>query len=301
MDEFYANSLDEVIRFVLQIEKTNPDNLMYFRGETKDRKEQAISPSVYREGNLKKEEYFYRETQRFNEEEFLSDKTTFDKLSRMQHYSVPTRMIDISEDLISSMFFALEEKDNNDNSVVYVMEMDKHKIKYYDSDAVSVVSNMAKIPMSEEGDKTKERLRSNAYDYTDIESFNRCNSVKFLLHEIKEEKPQFENIIDPKHIFSIFCVKPKYTNKRISNQKGAFLLFGLNKSEVEKPIELLVKNGDTIELNSDLKNFSPISKITKIIIDSSVQKGSLHTLGITKPYIYPDLEKVSEWLKSDDA
>ncbi len=249
MDEYYANSLDEVVRFVLQIEKNNDDNLLYFRGENTDRKEKALSPSVYRDGNLEKEEYFYREIQRFNDEEFISDKSTFDKLSRMQHYSVPTRMIDISEDLLSGLFFAFDkkdkkdkkdEKDENNNSVIYVIEINKEKTKYYDSDAVSVVSNMVRIPLKGKGIKSKEQIHKDANNHTGITDFNKCKSIKFLLHEIKEEKPQFENIINPEHVFSIFCVKPKYTNRRIINQKGAFLLFGLNKDHFDEPIELLL-------------------------------------------------------------
>ena len=36
VNEFYANTLDELIRLVLQVQKTKEDNLLYFRGESKD-------------------------------------------------------------------------------------------------------------------------------------------------------------------------------------------------------------------------------------------------------------------------
>ena len=42
--------------------------------------------------------------------------------------------------------------------------------------------------------------------------------------------------------------------------------------------------------------FHPIAKITKIVLSSHIQKSDLEKLGISKPYIYPELDKVSEYL-----
>ncbi|MGR9051071.1 MAG: FRG domain-containing protein, partial [Gammaproteobacteria bacterium] len=244
VDLFHAYSLDELIRFVLQIKKTNDGNTLYFRGENQDFGEKALQPSIYREQNYIREHIFYREMQRFNDHEFFADKTAFDKLARMQHYQCPTRMIDISEDVLSAAYFALdvdERKEKKPDSVLYVLEIDWNKIKYYDSDAVSVVANLAKTPL-DNPDNTEKSKRAFAHDSLnflyDREHFNNADlkSIRFLLHDIKEEKPYFQNLIDPKHVFSLFCVKPKYSNQRILGQKGAFLLFGLNKKDVEKPI-----------------------------------------------------------------
>ena len=72
-------SLSQLIQKVSEIE-VNSDSLLFFRGESKDR-ETALSPSIYREKYIQSEEVIYREMQRFNEHEFASDKTAFDKLN----------------------------------------------------------------------------------------------------------------------------------------------------------------------------------------------------------------------------
>ena len=112
--------------------------------------------------------------QRFNDHEFLSDKTTFDKLSRMQHHSAPTRLLDITEDLMSAVFFSIDEIDTKSNDKgnskngkdtknprIYVFEIKEKSVKYYDSDAVSVVSNLAKYTTPEKPNNILRFLISN--------------------------------------------------------------------------------------------------------------------------------------------
>ncbi len=295
LQTFEAESIDEVIRLILQLEKESEENLFYFRGAKKEY-DIPLAPSIYRGDKLKREHEYFREMQRFNDNEFTIDKTAFDKLSRMQHYSTPTRLLDISEDVMSALYFALEKSDNDTPAVIYVFEIDKQKIRYYDSDTVSVLANLAKTPLENEHnpDKSKRKIAQDALEYLkhrDEYNKSKINSKKYLLHDIKEEKPYFEDLIDPKHIFSIQCVKPKFTNQRIHNQKGAFLLFGLNKDDIDKPIPLVE---DDI-LVSSIQYPHPIVNITKIILNNAKLE-HLEKLGIAKPFIYPDLEKVSEYL-----
>lgn len=301
----YARSIPEVIDIALNIQPTDDANAIYFRGENRDFMQSALQPSIYRSvDRLKKEHVFYREMQRFNDHEFAADKTTFDKLARMQHYSAPTRLIDISEDILSAMYFALDGK--NGVAALYVIEIDREKIKYYDSDAVCVLSNLAKIPLygNETAEKSKDEIRivvADAVSRTDdIDCLNEQEAIKFLLHEIREDKGHFSPIIVPKHIFSIFCVKPKYSNQRILGQKGAFLLFGLNDSNVERPIQLLREFGDDVMFNIDIESDRhPIRQIVKIRLDDSITSDHLSKLGVTKPYIYPELDKVANFLTTN--
>ncbi len=301
VDTFYADSLDELIRLVLQIPKTDERNLLYFRGDNQDFDERALTPSIYRnEDRLKKEHEFYREMQRFNDQEFLTDKTAFDKLARMQHYQCPTRMIDISEDVLSATYFALDEREKHTDSVLYVLEIVKDEIKYYDSDSVSVVANLAKSPLDDTNDNQKSKAaiwRDGRVYFNDRPGYCCRNlaSKNFLLHDIKEEKPYFVDKIDPKHLFSLFCVKPKYTNQRIHGQKGAFLLFGLNKDDYKQSINLLKKSGAGLQVGLD-SDLHPIAKITKIIVSKNIKQSDLEKLGISKPYIYPELDKVADYL-----
>lgn len=171
----------------------------YFRGESKDHGATAFRPSIYRQSkHLENEPNFYREMQRFNDQEFQDDKTTFDKLSRMQHYNAPTRLVDMSEDALSALYFAVEagrplhqkvdaskEKPEEEQpAVVYVIDVRTKDIRYYDSDAVSVVANLAKSPLSssqsESNQKTNKPSRA-----------MRLNTAKILRHSIIRKVSSF--------------------------------------------------------------------------------------------------------------
>ena len=80
---------------------------------------------------------------------------------------------------------------------------------------------------------------------------------------------------------SIFCVKPLLNNRRIINQDGAFLLFGINesKSSIAK---------------YDKSDFEPITITLKN--KDSIQK-SLIALGLSYDKIYPELDTTAKYLK----
>lgn len=297
-----AKSIDELVRIVLTLEKTDQGNVLYFRGENSDYGENALTPSVFRQF-LHREHQIYREMQRFNDHEFATDKTVFDKLARMQHYLAPTRMLDMSEDVLSALYFSLDARKDGETSAVYVLEIDSDMVKYYDSDTVSVVANLVKSPLNDgaTGDKSKKSLHRDGVRFLhDKDGFNQQLSVKFLLHDIGEEKSYFRSLLDPLHLFSVLCVKPKYTNQRLLGQKGAFLLFGMSLNDASKPIRLLQNDpsqADALRLNASLSSdWHPIRKLTKIRISCTINQRSLSMLGITKPYIYPEMDKVAEYL-----
>lgn len=294
---FHANTIDEVIRYALQVE-SDSNNLTYFRGENQDFGATALTPSVYRGGLLEHEHNIYREMQRFNDHEFTTDKTAFDKLARMQHYTTPTRMIDLSEDILSSLYFALDGREEGVTSVLYMIEIDANKIKYYDSDAVSILANLAKSPLHQSGDsgKSKETIWREAKDYiNDREGYNQAMHLKskgYFLHDIREEKSYFQDVIDPKDLFSVLAVKPKLTSQRIQSQKGAFLLYGLNIDDYQTHFQVIT---DQLELNPE-KTYHPIIRITKIYVGERVEIDDLEKIGISKAYVYPELDRVSEYL-----
>lgn len=291
-----ANSLSEIIEIVSNITLDTEKHVLYFRGAHNDHGDRALEPFVYRKKeDLGREHIIYREMQRFNDHEFTVDKTAFDKLARMQHYSSPTRLLDISEDILSACYFALEE--DNENRVVYILKIDKEKIKYYDSDSVSILSNLAKTPLEnkQKEKKSKKAIWELANDYyDDRKGFKKLkdSAIQYLIHDIKEEKSYFTNLINPRDFFSIFCVKPKYTNQRIHGQKGAFLLFGMNEYDYRKPVEVIKSNKIVLD-----EKLHPIVEIHKIKLSPDMKLADLEKLGISKPYIYPDLEKVSEYLR----
>jgi hypothetical protein len=300
-----ADNISDYFRIIEKFisETTDDDCTFYFRGENKDHKEGAITPSIYRDGLINSEETIYREVSRYNNIDFSEDKTTFDKLCRMQHYNAPTRLIDLSDDPLTALWFAINEECNN--GVVYLIKIKKSKIKYSDSDTVTVISNLAKISLlNEQSKKSKQKIAEDVkfvVSYIkDINEFNSLSSIKFLLHEIRNDVNHFEPIIDPKHISSIQCVKPKLTNSRLKNQKGAFLLFGLNVDEPQKHFSLFRKKegiDNEYELNTSIFHDHPVEAILKIYV-GGIDNTILSKIGLTEPSIYPEMDKVSEYFKN---
>lgn len=244
------------------------DYHIFYRGQSD--KSYGLVPSIYREERLiKNEDKIFKDIIAQSPADFKGCTSTFEKLVKMQHYSLPTRLLDITTNPLVALYFACENKEVDGK--LFRFEVKTSDIKYFDSDAVSVVSNIAKRPI----DFSIEGLRD-----LDCEDFNAEPDIAYLLHEIKYEKPHFQNVIDSKDIERVFCVKPMFDNPRIIRQSGAFFLYGINGNK-SKPASL---------------NFG-----YKVYIINKAQKQKirkqLEALGIDKSTLFPEVEHVAEHIK----
>jgi len=258
----------------------------YFRGEPANYGDSSGTPNIGRNGRLGKETEIFRECERRLPNDFAQCRSTFEKLVLMQHYRVPTRLLDISLDPLQALFFALfhdirssNEREDCD-AVILVYEVPKDEIKDHHSDAVSVVSNIALYP-SRKGSLDITQFPNNDKDQEDL---NESWEIKFLHHEIQAEKPYFKECIKKNDMESVFCVHPLLDNPRIRAQQGAFLLFGIN--------------GNRTKLATLDSSKSSHIKMQKIIItesSKSTMREELAALGRTVDTVYPDWEGVSDY------
>lgn len=97
---------------------------------------------------LENEHILYRELIVSNSADFQSDEYTLDRLVRMQHYSLPTRLLDITSNPLIALYFACKSALDEDGEVI-LFSMSRSEIKYFDSDVASVISNLARLPKEE--------------------------------------------------------------------------------------------------------------------------------------------------------
>ena len=192
---------------------------VFYRGENKYF--EITTPSIFRSG-LENEHKIFRELELRYPNIFDTAKSTIDKLAIMQHYGLPTRLLDFTTNPLLALYMALENYTIDDFSpTVKIVFVNKEKIKYYDSDTVSVLANFAKVEsnfsvriyhlVNNNGkiEQAKRGIGQHGYRYLnhtnklkDLEKslkynagkiiFDHNPNVHYLLHQIKGEKPYFK-------------------------------------------------------------------------------------------------------------
>ena len=222
LPSFRVSSVGEFIQQVLQIDSGTRE--VFYRGHS-NRVRYKLEPSLFRkdkQGNylyLDNEHTLYRELLVSNSIDFHEDNYTLDRLVRMQHYSLPTRLLDITSNPLIALYYACKSNPDVDGEVI-ILTVDREQMRYFDSDTASCIANLARLP----------KVDKDAIDHNieDIDQFNSQLPIRRLIHFVKEEKSFFEPRIKREHLRSILCVKGKRSNSRITSQSGAFLLFGLD-------------------------------------------------------------------------
>ena len=245
-----------------------------------------LQPSIFRTAvNRENEHILLRELVAAHPEDFSTDTSALELLVRMQHYSLPTRVLDVSLNPLVALYFACESTKKRvpmisagkrvvrsieaDGEVV-VLSISKRRLRYFDSDTVGILANLARLPWD---------LQKKIDTELEQEEFNASLPIRRLLHFIRQESSGFEPEIVPDDLDHVLMVKPKQNNKRILAQSGAFFIFGLTE-ELEDPNDLGVRI-ERITIAADAKK--PI-------------RDQLDKLAINEKTLFPEIERAARYI-----
>ena len=261
--------------FLQRLEKISGEKrgLLYYRGHSKS--SYQLEPSVYRNpGWIASEAEMLKELILRCPNDFSGGLSTFQCLVKMQHYSLPTRLLDLTSNPLVALYFACTTYgENNEDGEVIILGFGITQVKYFDSDTVSAIANLSRRPST-----------FKVPDEADIEGFNHDEEIKLLLHDIRQDKPYFEAKIRPRDLGRVLCVKPKLDNPRIIRQDGAFLLFGVDGEKTRAATLETDSVVDRVKINRDKKK------------EIATQ---LEALGISKATLFPEIEQVATHIREN--
>jgi hypothetical protein len=234
---------------------------------------------------LKNEKRAVRDLISVQPHEFASDETMFDKLVRMQHFGLPTRLLDVSLNALVALYFATDPGPVGgipSDGMVTAFAIQPEREKYFDSDSVSCLANLANMTSEEktEINRLRKDLKGDISSASNIKKFNKYDVIQRLHQFIRSEKPYFLPIINPIDLFKPYYVHPKMSNRRILAQSGAFILYGIDEPKIYFPNRI------------DPKPFI-VPKDEK----STIRK-ALENIGINESTLFPEIDKAAARIKN---
>lgn len=275
------SSLSEYIKAITLIRDSiiedGKSETLFFRGQSN--KSWDIRPSIFRDGLISVEHKIIQTATARVPQEFRECSSAFEELTKLQHYGLPTRLLDITMNPLVALYFAClptakvkDEKENDvyPDGIVYICTgYEEHEKSY----KAQTLSEITKIGF--DGNFTLKDLRTRLGINKDI------------------DPESFIKLIQD----SIF-VMPSYSNSRLIRQSGAFLISGA--------INVIVNEHDlwNSKVSKSVKNLNQdVDKKHIIIPQDSKEKllDELDFFNINESTLFPELEHQMSHIKKVGA
>ena len=297
-DEENIRYIESVSDFLNEIKgiKNKSGYTLFYRGHSD--KNYELKPSIYRDERfIKNEDKIYRETIAKVPYEF-NGKSTIESLALMQHYGVPTRILDLTTNALVALYFACKEveeiekvinekgetsyKKKDMDGEVIVFNIPNESVCYSDSDKVTILANLSKY-------ENNLHYEKNTYYKQDI------SDVEIKIKEILKKTLKVINIdavLEKAEFLRYYSLNKKeelkkyYEDYRLKN--------------IDKKIEdIIIENYKGKEkIKDDIKSFFTILLLTilKTIIDEAEQS-YINSLNEKDPY----LKKLLHYIREDKS
>lgn len=269
---YFLSSVSEVNTLMSSLEKGT--GTLFFRGHSNAN--YTLRPSIMRTPRLEQNESkLYHELLINCPGDFEKCYTHLEKLVKMQHYGLPTRLLDITRNPLVALYFACESNLGIFGELVLI-SANNNDIKYPQSDVISILASLPVFSYQ----KQQEFCRLASDPEENKLTFNM--KVERLIHEVRLEKPAFQPDINKDDVLNDYIVYALKNNSRIVKQDGAFIICGLS-----------AKTGL-------LEKFRYREHGKKIVVLIDKKKRILEQLdaySINRATLFPEIECVAEYLK----
>lgn len=243
----------------------------FYRGQSNY--DWELIPSLFRNDLYGKETYMIKKIKHLAVEE-LDWLDRFSQLVKLQHYGLPTRLLDLTENPLVALYFACRNRQND--GAFYIFK--NYPTHWSDDPLVETFMDF---------------IFEIGFNHIDVENYlDICKSkYKGKYYSRRPISSESELIGD---LSTYFAVYPQRNNSRLFEQQGAFLLFGSNLVEVKVSNNLGTYGKRYLLFDSNIKNKIP-SNIVKIKVRESAKNliiNELNILGVNKMKLFPELDSL---------
>lgn len=280
MDFFDPQNKRSVLKVYLSILL---DNICYFKENHPDGEYSLmyrghanpsfqIWPSVFRDNNLQKEAQMVEELKRIAPQEFSACSSQLDYLIKMQHYGLPTRLLDVTFNPLVALFFACYDRQSQGQyGMVYTFAAHVHSC-----DDPLITNN---VMLSTYSGSTS----------ADLAKHFHVNS-NFLNPDGKSDREALRHLFGKEY----YAIAPPLNHERIRRQQGGFLLFGLNFEKQKNPFQ---KEAFKLYNFSEVINDNVIFQLGIRPDHKDAILDELDSIGINPSFLFPELEHQAAYVK----
>lgn len=269
-------SLQDYVEKIADYQSLYKKSKFYYRGHASLNFD--LLPSIRRlESWHKNEDCMYHELLVRCPNDFRDCKSHLDYLVEMQHYGLPTRLLDITENPMVALYFACDNKGIRAGEVILFPTV-PGEVKYFHSDTVAVLAALSTRSWA-----YKEELRScikkgNVLRLSEL--------LEQLAREIKSKNPAFEPKIRQQDIQRNLFVSPVKSNQRIVKQEGAFIICGL-----------YMDDGEENSLRGLRLKDEDGKMVVCVIQNKDAILQQLDQFGINQATLFPEIDLVTGYIK----